>query len=112
MRCSTLAGAAIALCLALSPATAGLLTEADYAYLAAQQVPKTSPVLQGLSPKEQSRLGSVINDSRTAHDPAARARSVQELLAEFEDNQRWERMNPGQLWDQPRRRAPRGSIVN
>ena len=105
MKYSTLAGAALVFCLTVMPAAGGLLTDADYAYLAAQNVHKNASPLRGLSPKERSRLGSAINDPRTENDPAARAAAVQDLLSEFESNQHWEKMNPGQLWDVPKRRA-------
>lgn len=46
---------------------------------------------------------SLINDPRTANDPAALANRVNEALAEFLNQQLWEREHPGQLWDTPKR---------
>jgi hypothetical protein len=83
------------------------LTDADHAYLVTQNVERGSPVVEGLSPKEQARLHGLINDSRTESDPTARAKIVHEALVEFESHQRWEAMNPGQLWDSPKRNTPR-----
>jgi hypothetical protein len=71
------------------------LTDADHAYLVTQNVERSSPVVNGLSPKEQARLHGLINDSRTESDPTARAKIVHEALVEFESHQHWEAMNPG-----------------
>jgi hypothetical protein len=49
------------------------LTDADHDYLVTQNVERGSPVVKGLSPKEQARLHGLINDSRTESDPTARA---------------------------------------
>jgi hypothetical protein len=84
------------------PAFAVGLTEADYDYLATQDVKRGSPVLNALSPKEQSRLHALINDPGIDKDPLARAKMVRDALIEFEGNQDWEKMNPGQLWDVPK----------
>jgi hypothetical protein len=79
------------------------LSESDFVYLTTQNIERNSPPLRDLSPKEQARLHSLINDPRTANDPDAQARYVNEALAEFLDHQRWERSHPGQLWDAPKR---------
>ena len=86
-----------------APAFAVGLTDTDYEYLANQDVKRGSPIINGLSPKEQSRLHALINDPGTDSDPVARARIVRDVLSEFEANQDWEKMNPGQLWDAPKR---------
>lgn len=88
--------------LLVAPAFAVGLTDADYDYLAAQDVKRGSPVLNALSPKEQSRLHALINDPASDKDPSARAKMVRDALIEFEGNQDWEKMNPGQLWDSPK----------
>jgi hypothetical protein len=93
-----------------APAFAVGLTDTDYEYLASQDVKRGSSVINGLSPKEQARLHGLINDPGTDSDPVARARTVRDILSEFEANQDWEKRNPGQLWDAPRRdnaKAPR-----
>ncbi len=79
------------------------LSESDFAYLQTQNIERTGPPIHDLSPKEQSRLHSLINDPRTASDPVAQAKYVNEALAEFLDHQLWERVHPGQLWDVPKR---------
>ena len=88
---------------AATPAFAIFLTDSDHEYLATQDIKRGSPVLNGLSPKEQSRLHALINDPTTASDLLARARIVRDVLNEFQANQDWEKMNPGQLWDAPKR---------
>ena len=88
---------------AVTPAVAIGLTDTDHEYLATQDIKRGSPVINGLSPKEQSRLHALINDPGTDNDSVARARIVREALSEFEANQDWEKMNPGQLWDAPKR---------
>jgi hypothetical protein len=85
--------------LVVPPAFAVSLSEADLEYLATQEVSRGSPVLTGLSPKERSRLHSVINDDRTRGDPVGQARNVKAVLDEFRGNQLWESLNPGKLWD-------------
>ena len=95
-------GAAIAFLIS-APAFAVFLTDTDFEYLATQDVKRGSPVLNGLSPKEQSRLHALINDPGTDNDLLGRAKIVRDALNEFEANQHWEKMNPGQLWDAPRR---------
>jgi hypothetical protein len=85
--------------LVVPPAFANSLSEADLEYLATQEVSHGSPVLTGLSPKERSRLHSVINDDRTRGDPVGQARNVKAVLDEFRGNQLWESLNPGKLWD-------------
>ena len=95
-------GAAIAFFIS-APAFGVGLTDTDYEYLATQDVKRGSPVINGLSPKEQSRLHTLINDTATESDLSARAKIVRDVLNEFEANQDWEKRNPGQLWDAPRR---------
>ena len=96
-------GAAIAF-LITTPALAVGLTDTDHDYLATtQDVQRGNSVINGLSPKEQARLHALINDPGTDNDPVARARIIREVLCEFEANQHWEKMNPGQLWDAPKR---------
>jgi len=103
MRPWILAAAGFALLGASAPALAIGLTGADFGYLAAQSVEQTSPVLRGLSPREQARLHAIINDATTAADPAARERDVAKALAEFREHQAWELSHPGELWDARRR---------
>jgi hypothetical protein len=79
------------------------LSESDFAYLTTQNIERNSPPIHDLSPKEQARLHSLINDPRTANDPVAQAKYVNEALAEFLDHQLWEQAHPGQLWDAPKR---------
>ena len=88
----------------VTPALAVGLSDADYDYLATQQVKRGSPVLNGLSPKEQSRLHALINDPAMNDNTSARDQIVHDVLIEFEGNQDWEKMNPGQLWDSPTRK--------
>ena len=88
---------------AVTSAFAVGLTDADHDYLATQDIKRGSPVINGLSPKEQSRLHALINDPGTDTDPVTRAKIVRDALSEFEANQDWEKMNPGQLWDAPKR---------
>ena len=95
-------GAAIAF-LIITPAFAVGLTDADHDYLASQNVKRGNSVINGLSPKEQARLHALINDPGTDNDPVARAKIVRDVLSEFGANQDWEKMNPGQLWDAPKR---------
>jgi hypothetical protein len=106
MNCSVLLGAAAVFFVVTSSAFSAGLTEADHDYLGTQNVERASPVVRGLSPKEQARLHALINDSQTENDPTARAKIVDEALVEFESHQRWEVMNPGQLWDVPKRKVP------
>jgi hypothetical protein len=87
----------------ITPALAVGLTDADHEYLATQDVKRGSSVINGLSPKEQARLHALINDPGTDNDPVARAKIVRDVLNEFEANQDWEKKNPGQLWDAPKR---------
>jgi hypothetical protein len=79
------------------------LSDADFDYLATQQVLRESPVIRGLSPKELARLHAVINDYRVKAGPIAQARNVAELLEEFRGNQLWEKLNPGKLWDEKKK---------
>src|ERR1700693_3271754 len=77
------------------------LTEADYEYLALQNVERWSVLLLNLSPKEQARLHAIINFVPIT--PAALAKDIAEALAQFMTHQDWERAHPGQLWDLPPR---------
>lgn len=86
-----------------APAFAVGLSESDFAYLATQDVERNGPPIHDLSPRELARLHSLINDPRTANDPVAQAKYVNEALAEFLGHQLWEREHPGQLWDVPKR---------
>jgi hypothetical protein len=103
IRIPILAAAGVVLLAATAPASAFGLSDADYGYLAAQGVERTSSVLRGLSPKEQARVHALLNDAATANDPAARAREVAKALEEFREHQAWEDAHPGQLWDVPTR---------
>ena len=95
---STVAGSARELGVLLSPT--------DYDYLLTQGVPRDSPVLQKLSPKELHRLHQLIDDGKPQSNPQTKTDAVRDALAEFEDNQVWEKANPGQLWDATKRRDP------
>jgi hypothetical protein len=97
MRWAIAASAGLALLAAASPAVAFGLSEADYAYLAARDVERTSAVVRGLSPREQARLHAVINDAATAGDEAARATAVTKALEEFRERQAWEATHPDEL---------------
>jgi hypothetical protein len=79
------------------------LSDEDYLYLATQKVERDGALIRGLSPKEQARLHSLINDPRTINDAAMRDRNVNAALAEFLSHQLWEQSHPGQLWDAPKR---------
>jgi hypothetical protein len=79
------------------------LSESDFEYLATQHIERNGPPIHDLSPKEQSRLHSLINDPVTANNPVARAQYVSHALAEFLDHQLWEQSHPGQLWDAPKK---------
>jgi hypothetical protein len=79
------------------------LSDADYEYLAAHELERSSPLLRDLSPKEQATLHGIIGDARTADNPAVRAKNVNDALALHREHQLWERMHPGELWDYPRR---------
>jgi hypothetical protein len=78
------------------------LSDEDYLYLATQKVERSDAVIRGLSPKEQARLHSLINDPRTVNDATMRDRNVNAALAEFLSHQLWEQSHPGQLWDAPK----------
>jgi hypothetical protein len=80
----------------------GLLDE-DYAYLQAQHIDRNKPPMLDLSPKERTRVHDLINDPRTADDPAKRDKNVRDELALFLGHQVWEKEHPGQLWDAPAR---------
>jgi hypothetical protein len=80
------------------------LSDEDYVYLATtHHVERTNAPIFDISPKERSRLHSLINDPRTTNDPSARDKNVKDDLVELLDHQIWEKSHPGQLWDQPKR---------
>jgi hypothetical protein len=98
MRCAPLVAAAGFFLLIGTPAFAfdyGL-TDSDYDYLATQNFARDNSVLKSLSPKEQARLHTVINDATTGHDDAARSRNVAEAMAIFAYHQQWEAIHPPQ----------------
>jgi hypothetical protein len=103
MKYAVLSGIAAGLVAFTVPALAVGLSEADFVYLKTQNIERSSPPIHDLSPKEQARLHSLINDPRTTNDPVAKAKFVNEALAEFLRHQLWEKENPGQLWDVPKR---------
>jgi hypothetical protein len=103
LKYTVLLGMAAGLLVSTASAFAVGLSEADFAYLTTQNIERNSPPIHDLSPKEQARLHSLINDPRTANDPVAQAKYVNEALAEFLDHQLWERVHPGQLWDAQKR---------
>jgi hypothetical protein len=76
------------------------LTEADFEYLATQNVEKDSILRLNLSPKEQARLHSIINFVST---PTTKAKDVTDALEAYTEHQRWELAHPGELWDVQRR---------
>jgi hypothetical protein len=92
-------GAAAAVFLCVSSASAFFLTDADYAYLATQNFVRSESIFQNLGPREEARLHAVINDLQTENTPAVRAKIVTDTLKEFMNHQRWEEMHPGQIWD-------------
>jgi hypothetical protein len=79
------------------------LTEDDFEYLRTHGIERASPLIQGLSPKETARVHAIINDVRTKDDPIARIMALETALNEYREHQRWEEMNPGQLWGVPKR---------
>jgi hypothetical protein len=79
------------------------LLDADYDYLLAQHIDKDRPPMLDLSPKERTRVHDLINDPRTAGDPAKREKNVRDELALFLGHQVWEKEHPGQLWNAPAR---------
>jgi hypothetical protein len=94
-------------CFVVQSAFAFGLTESDHDYLVTQNVERGSSIIRKLSPKEQARLHALINDSKTENDPTARTDIIRAALKEFEKNQFWEEMNPGQLWDSPKGKIAR-----
>ena len=103
MKVSILVGVSVgSSAIPISPFAFGL-SDADYAYLATQSVERNAASIRNISPKEQARLHSLINNPRTAGDPIARAKNVNEALAEFVEHQLLELSHPGQLWDLPKR---------
>ena len=118
VRYSTFLGITAAILLAFSPVAGSaleqgvLLSPTDYSYLLTQGVPRDSPVLQKMSPKELRRLHQLINDEKTQSNPQSKTDAVRDALAGFEDNQSWEKANPGQLWDAEKRRTPTTATRN
>ena len=102
MKCSTAAVFA-GFFAATVPAFAVGLSESDFVYLTTQNIERDAPPIHDLSPREQARLHSIINDPSTANNPVAQAKFVNEALAEFLDHQLWEKSHPGKLWDAPKR---------
>jgi hypothetical protein len=84
-----------------SSAFAWGLTDQDYDYLRKTQNLESynHPVLD-LSPRERERIHDLINDPRTAHDPAARDQNVKDALILFLSHQLWETTHPGKMWDE------------
>jgi len=97
MRVLIVLGSAAIIFAATISAFAVGLTDADFDYLATQNIAKERIVLLNLSPKEQARLHGIIN-----YVSSARAKDVIEALDGFIEHQRWEQQHPGELWDQPR----------
>ena len=118
MRYSRFLGVAAAILLVFSPVAGSareegvLLSPTDYGYLLSQGVPRDSPVLQNMSPKELRRLHQLIDDEKTQSNPQAKMDAVRNALAGFESNQMWEKANPGQLWDAEKRRTPTTATRN
>jgi hypothetical protein len=110
VRYSTFLGVAAAILLAFSPVAGHsreegvLLSPTDYGYLLTQDVPRDSPVLQKMSPKELRHLHQLINDEKTQSNPQSKTDAVRDALADFEGNQLWEKANQGHLWDAEKRR--------
>jgi hypothetical protein len=100
-------GAAFAAVFLSTSALAIGLTAEDLEYLSGQGVEKSSPLIQGLSPKEIAVLHALINDVRTKDDPVARAAALDIVLNVHREHQRWEKSNPGELWDIPKRELKR-----
>jgi hypothetical protein len=96
-------GTAIAAVFLTTSALAIGLTEDDFEYLSAHGIERVSPLFKALSPKENQRLHAIINDVRTKDDSIARIMALETALNEYREHQRWEKMNPGQLWDIPKR---------
>ena len=102
-------------CLAISAAAAEFfavtvsalafgLSDQDYNYLkSAQHLERYDAPILDLSPKEQARVHGLINDPRTANDPAMRDSNVKDALGVFLEHQLWEKQHPGELWDAPRK---------
>jgi hypothetical protein len=88
---------------ATGPASAFGLSDDDYVYLATvQHIERYNQPVLDIGPLERTRLHDLINDPRTANDPAARDSNVKNALDEFLAHQLWEKSHPGQLWDSPK----------
>jgi hypothetical protein len=96
-------GVAVTFLVATVSALAFGLSDEDYLYLATLKVERDGALIRGLSPKEQARLHSLINDPRTTNDATMRDGNVNAALAEFLSHQQWEQSHSGQLWDAPKR---------
>jgi hypothetical protein len=79
------------------------LSDEDYAYLKAQNLERSDPPILDLSPKERTQVHGLINDPRTANDPATRAKNVKAALSTYLEHQLWEKAHPGELWDAPKK---------
>jgi hypothetical protein len=101
--CALAFAAAVGLLLAAtSAAVAWGLSDEDYDYLRrAQSLERYDAPVLDLSPKERSRLHSLINDPQP--DVAVRDKSVKDALALFLEHQLWEKAHPGEMWDAPKK---------
>jgi hypothetical protein len=88
---------------ATGPASAFGLSDDDYVYLATvQHIERYNQPVLDIGPLERTRLHDLINDPRTANDPAARDSNVKNALDEFLAHQLLEKSHTGQLWDSPK----------
>ncbi|MGC1349060.1 MAG: hypothetical protein WA858_04685 [Xanthobacteraceae bacterium] len=101
--CALAFAAAIGLLLAVtSSAFAWGLSDEDYDYLRmTQRLERYDAPVLDLSPKERSRLHTLINDPQS--DAAVRDKNVKDALALFLEHQLWEKAHPGELWDVPKK---------
>ena len=90
-------GFALAGLFAGAPSAFAFGLDEDYAYLKAQNIDRNKPPMLDLSPKERTRVHDLINDPRTADDPAKRDKNVRDELALFLGHQVWEKEHPGQI---------------
>ncbi len=95
--------ATVGLLLAItSSAGAWGLSDEDYDYLKrTQSLERYDAPMLHLSPKEQSHLHYLINDSQL--DAAVRDKDVGDTLRLFLEHQLWEKAHPGELWDIPKK---------
>jgi hypothetical protein len=100
MRVLIISAATIIFCFFVpASASAFYLTQTDYDYLATLDFQKREVIRQNLGPKEEFEMHGAINDVRTETDRAERAKIVLEMMADFVARRKWERANPGKLWD-------------